>query len=207
MAVSFRRSSPSRSSRSRRSAITASLPVSISRKSSISRCNVACKAGVSDRNKSGLSLLESASMKLCRVNRVRAVIVLRCRARTGFDRTGNGASSSRFRGLAYGVRHGVFQIVKCDWQQGGTQAAYTLRVIWLGLVRSRSNPRGGSTPSISDSTGQTIAAVGNNGATTGPHLHFQLMDNTRFALAEGVPYELDSFVLVGHVNQKTTCST
>ncbi len=29
------------------------------------------------------------------------------------------------------------------------------------------------------------------------------MDNTRFALAEGVPYEFDSFVLVGHVNQKT----
>ena len=29
------------------------------------------------------------------------------------------------------------------------------------------------------------------------------MDNTRFALAEGVPYEFDSFVRVGHVNQKT----
>jgi hypothetical protein len=59
IAVSFRRSSPSRSSRSRRSSITASLPVNISRKSSISRCNVACEAGVSDRKKSGLSLLES----------------------------------------------------------------------------------------------------------------------------------------------------
>jgi murein DD-endopeptidase MepM/ murein hydrolase activator NlpD len=35
--------------------------------------------------------------------------------------------------------------------------------------------------------GQTIAAVGNNGATTGPHLHFQLMDNTNFDMAEGVP--------------------
>jgi hypothetical protein len=29
------------------------------------------------------------------------------------------------------------------------------------------------------------------------------MDNTNFDLAEGVPYEFDSFVLVGHVNQKT----
>ena len=27
--------------------------------------------------------------------------------------------------------------------------------------------------------------------------------NSCFALAEGVPYEFDSFVLVGHVNQKT----
>jgi murein DD-endopeptidase MepM/ murein hydrolase activator NlpD len=52
-------------------------------------------------------------------------------------------------------------------------------------------------------TGQTIAAVGNNGATKGPHLHFQLMDNTNFDLAERVPYEFDSFVLRGHVNQKT----
>jgi murein DD-endopeptidase MepM/ murein hydrolase activator NlpD len=52
-------------------------------------------------------------------------------------------------------------------------------------------------------TGQTVAAVGNNGATTGPHLHFQLMDNTNFDMAEGVPYEFNSFVLVGHVNQKT----
>lgn len=48
-------------------------------------------------------------------------------------------------------------------------------------------------------TGQTIAAVGNNGATAGPQLH----SNSCFALAEGVPYEFDSFVLVGHVNQKT----
>ena len=53
-----------------------------------------------------------------------------------------------------------------------------------------------------DEAHRTIAAVGNNGATTGPHLHFQLMDNTRFALAEGLPYEFDSFVLVGHVSQK-----
>jgi len=48
-------------------------------------------------------------------------------------------------------------------------------------------------------TGQTIAAVGNNGrlpAHTGT-------SNSCFALAEGVPYEFDSFVLVGHVNQKT----
>jgi murein DD-endopeptidase MepM/ murein hydrolase activator NlpD len=44
-------------------------------------------------------------------------------------------------------------------------------------------------------TGQTIAAVGKQRATAGAHLHF--------ALAEGVPYEFDSFVLVGHVNQKT----
>jgi murein DD-endopeptidase MepM/ murein hydrolase activator NlpD len=51
--------------------------------------------------------------------------------------------------------------------------------------------------------GQTIAAVGNNAATTDPHLHFQLMDNTSFALGEGVPYEFASFVLVGHGNQKT----
>jgi len=29
------------------------------------------------------------------------------------------------------------------------------------------------------------------------------MDNTSFALAEGVPYEFASFVLVGPVNQKT----
>jgi murein DD-endopeptidase MepM/ murein hydrolase activator NlpD len=49
-------------------------------------------------------------------------------------------------------------------------------------------------------TGQTIAAVGHNGATAVPHLHFQLM----FRLGGGrVPYEFDSFVLVEHVNQKT----
>ena len=51
--------------------------------------------------------------------------------------------------------------------------------------------------------GQTIAAVGNNGATTGPHPHFQLMDNTNFDMAESVPYEFALLVLVGHVNQKT----
>ena len=48
-------------------------------------------------------------------------------------------------------------------------------------------------------TGQTIAAVGNNGATAGPHLHFQLM----FRLGRGRALRVRFIRARGHVTQKT----
>lgn len=47
--------------------------------------------------------------------------------------------------------------------------------------------------------GQVLALVGNSGNTTGPHLHFHVMDGLTALGAEGLPYVIDSFALQGVV--------
>ena len=45
--------------------------------------------------------------------------------------------------------------------------------------------------------GQTIARLGNSGNSSGPHLHFQLMDGPLSADSEGIPFRFTEFNLVG----------
>ena len=45
--------------------------------------------------------------------------------------------------------------------------------------------------------GQVLALVGNSGNTTGPHLHFQVVDRNSPFESQGVPYAIDSFEVVG----------
>jgi hypothetical protein len=47
--------------------------------------------------------------------------------------------------------------------------------------------------------GQVLALVGNSGNTTGPHLHFHVMDGLSVLGAQGVPYVIDSFTLAGEI--------
>jgi hypothetical protein len=46
--------------------------------------------------------------------------------------------------------------------------------------------------------GQQIGRTGNSGSSTGAHLHFQLMNRPSALVADGLPYEFDSFTLTGH---------
>jgi hypothetical protein len=45
--------------------------------------------------------------------------------------------------------------------------------------------------------GQVIGLVGNSGNSVAPHLHFQVMDGPLSLAANGLPYEIDSFRLMG----------
>ena len=45
--------------------------------------------------------------------------------------------------------------------------------------------------------GEVIARTGNSGSSTGPHLHFQLMDRPSALVANGVPYVFDEFTVTG----------
>jgi hypothetical protein len=47
--------------------------------------------------------------------------------------------------------------------------------------------------------GQVLALVGNSGNTTGPHLHFHVMEGLSVLGAQGVPYVIDSFTLAGEI--------
>ncbi len=48
--------------------------------------------------------------------------------------------------------------------------------------------------------GQKLGLLGNSGNTTGPHLHFQVMDRPSALKANGLPFVFDNFVLSGVVN-------
>jgi len=45
--------------------------------------------------------------------------------------------------------------------------------------------------------GQPIGRTGNSGSSTGAHLHFQLMDRPSALVADGLPYEFNSFTMTG----------
>jgi hypothetical protein len=47
--------------------------------------------------------------------------------------------------------------------------------------------------------GQVLGSLGNSGNSTGPHLHFQLMDRPSFVDAEGLPFVLGRFRFDGRI--------
>ncbi|HTK79202.1 MAG TPA: M23 family metallopeptidase [Rhizomicrobium sp.] len=48
--------------------------------------------------------------------------------------------------------------------------------------------------------GDVLALLGNSGKADAPHLHLQIMDTNSPLAAEGLPFEFDSFSLLGHVS-------
>jgi hypothetical protein len=49
--------------------------------------------------------------------------------------------------------------------------------------------------------GQTLALLGNTGNTSGPHLHFHLMDGVSVLGSSGLPYVFDKFELAGQLSR------
>jgi hypothetical protein len=47
--------------------------------------------------------------------------------------------------------------------------------------------------------GQVLGKLGNSGNSSGPHLHFQLMSRPSFLNADGLPFRLERFRLLGRV--------
>lgn len=45
--------------------------------------------------------------------------------------------------------------------------------------------------------GETLGLVGNTGNSVAPHLHFQVMDGTSSLASNGLPYEIDEFLVTG----------
>jgi hypothetical protein len=48
--------------------------------------------------------------------------------------------------------------------------------------------------------GQVLAKLGNTGNTSGPHLHFHLMEGTSVLCSNGIPYSIDSFAVAGQIS-------
>lgn len=48
--------------------------------------------------------------------------------------------------------------------------------------------------------GQVIALLGNSGKADAPHLHFQITDGNSPLASEGLPFAINAFMLLGHVD-------
>jgi hypothetical protein len=48
--------------------------------------------------------------------------------------------------------------------------------------------------------GRVLAKLGNTGNTSGPHLHFHLMEGASVLCSNGIPYTIDSFAMTGQIS-------